>query len=154
MLQWYLKPLIEVRAATERDYAAIARIQQRCPEAAQWPVGDYSGFRVLVAFAVTGRGGTAAGFCAWRQSTPEEAELLNLAVDPEWRRQGVAGALLGVLEREASGQLFLEVAEPNGPAIALYEHHGWVKTGMRNGYYEQGKINAIVMQKRPCYSPE
>jgi len=115
-----------------------------CPEAAQWPLGDYSGFRMLLAVV----GNTAAGFCAWRQSTADEAELLNLAVAPEQRRKGVASALLEALEREAAGAIFLEVAEPNTPAIALYEHHGWVKTGVRKGYYAHGSVNAIVMQKR------
>jgi ribosomal-protein-alanine N-acetyltransferase len=141
--------VVEVRNATERDYPAIARIQQRSPEAAQWPVGDYSNFRILLALAPGADGPVAAGFCAWRQTAPDEAELLNLAVDPASRRHGVASALLAALEREATGQLFLEVAEPNRPAIALYEHHGWVRNGVRKGYYQQGLVNAIVMQKRP-----
>jgi len=141
--------VVEVRNATERDYSAIARIQQRSPEAAQWPVGDYSNFRILLALARAADGPVAAGFCAWRQTAPDEAELLNLAVDPASRRRGVASALLTALEREATGQLFLEVAEPNRPAIALYEHHGWVRNGIRKGYYQQGLVNAIVMQKRP-----
>lgn len=143
------KPAVQVRNATERDYPAIARIQQGSPEAAQWPVGDYSNFRVLVALLPGEHGPGAAGFCAWRQSAPDEAELLNLAVDPASRRRGVASALLAALERETRGALFLEVAEPNGPAISLYEHHGWVRNGVRKGYYEQGNVNAIVMQKRP-----
>lgn len=142
-------PAILVRTATERDYPAIARIQQASPEAAQWPVGDYSGFRILLAMLPGERGPAAAGFCAWRQSSSDEAELLNLAVDPASRRRGVATALLEALDREAKGNLFLEVAEPNHPAIALYEHHGWVRTGVRKGYYGQGNVNAIVMQMRP-----
>ena len=89
-----------------------------------------------------------AGFCAWRQSTEDEAELLNLAVDPEKRRRGVASALLAALAQETKGTLFLEVAEPNLPAIALYEHHRWVRVGIRHGYYSGGTVNAIVMQKR------
>jgi ribosomal-protein-alanine N-acetyltransferase len=152
VVEWYLSeptPAILVRTATERDYPAIARIQQASPEAAQWPVGDYSGFRVLLATLPGETGPVPAGFCAWRQSAPDEAELLNLAVDPGSRRRGVASALLEELAREAKGELFLEVAEPNQPAIALYEHHGWVRNGVRNGYYGQGNINAIVMQKRP-----
>ena len=136
-------PHISVRTASERDYPAIARIQQSAPEAAQWPVGDYSGYQVLLALAPV-----PVGFCAWRQSTPDEAELLNLAVEPASRRLGVASALLKSLACTASGTLFLEVAEPNLPAIALYEHHGWVRKGVRKGYYDHGNVNAIVMQKR------
>ena len=142
------QPAIEIRAATERDYPAVARIQQASPEAAQWPLGDYAGFRILLALSATGCEPTAAGFCAWRQSTPEEAELLNLAVHPACRRCGVASGLLEALAREAQGDLFLEVAEPNAPAIALYERCGWVRIGTRKGYYESGKINAVVMRKR------
>ena len=47
-----------IRDASEADYATIARIQQQCPEAAQWPMGDYSGVSVLIA---------DHGFCCWRQ---------------------------------------------------------------------------------------
>jgi len=140
---------ITVRTATERDYPAIAQIQHTSPEAAQWPFRDYAGFRIILALLPGENGPVPAGFCAWRQSTPDEAELLNLAVTPASRRLGVASALLAALAREAAGSLFLEVAEPNQPAIALYEHHGWVRVGVRNGYYGRGKINAIVMQKRP-----
>ena len=139
---------ISVRTAIECDYPAIARIQQSSPEAAQWPVGDYSGFEVLLALAPVESNLVPVGFCAWRQSTPEEAELLNLAVDPASRRRGVASALLAALASTAKGSVFLEVAEPNLPAIALYEHHGWVRSGLRKGYYERGNINAIVMEKR------
>ena len=141
-------PDISVRPANERDYSAIARIQQSSPEAAQWPVGDYSGYRVLLALAPVESNLVPVGFCAWRQSTPEEAELLNLAVDPASRRRGVASALLTALSNAATGSLFLEVAEPNVAAIRLYEHHGWVRNGLRKGYYEGGNINAIVMEKR------
>lgn len=128
----------------ESDFPAIARIQQRTPEAAQWPLGDYSGSELLIAIA----GREAAGFCAWRQNLPDEAELLNLAVDPEFRRQGVGSRLLEALGSTARGVIFLEVAEPNHPAIALYRKLGWEQTGLRKGYYDQGKINAIVMKKR------
>jgi ribosomal-protein-alanine N-acetyltransferase len=135
---------ISVRAATEPDYPAIARIQRLCPEAAQWPVGDYSGYQVLLALVES----APAGFCAWRQTTPQEAELLNLAVDPQWRRKGVASALLGALAQAAAGDIFLEVAEPNRAAIELYLRHGWEQTGVRRGYYIHRAINALVMKKR------
>jgi len=140
---------IAVRPAAERDFPAIARIQQTSPEAAQWPVGDYSGFEVLLALLHEGRTPAPAGFCAWRQISPGEAELLNLAVVPGFRRRGVASALLRTLVNEARGTIFLEVAEPNSAAISLYEHHGWVTTGLRKGYYQNGMVNAIVMVRRP-----
>jgi ribosomal protein S18 acetylase RimI-like enzyme len=134
---------IVVRNGRERDYPAIARIQQLCPESAQWPVGDYSAFQTLLAMS----GREAVGFCAWRQTAPDEAELLNIGVDPAWRRRGAATALLDALSRAAHGNIFLEVAEGNAAAISLYSKHGWDKVGVRAGYYHHGTLNAIVMKK-------
>ena len=133
-----------VRPALENDFAAIARIQYHCPETAQWPLGDYSGYPLLLALLAD----EPAGFCSWRQSTPDEAEILNIAVHPAFRRRGVASALLTALCEQAKGTIFLEVAEPNLPAIALYRKHGWEDVGLRAGYYDHGIINAVVMKKR------
>ena len=136
--------MVTIRPATERDFPEIARIQVSCPEAAQWPVGDYSDFSVLLALTEM----APSGFCAWRQVAPDEAELLNLAVVPSARRQGVASALLNALRQTAAGDIFLEVAQPNAPAIALYGSLGWETVSVRKGYYEHGRIDAVVMRKR------
>ena len=88
------------------------------------------------------------GFCVFRAIIPGEAELLNLAVDPHYRRQGVGSTLLAALCSHAAGDLFLEVAEDNEPAIALYRSQGWERIATRQGYYSNGKINAVVMKKK------
>jgi ribosomal protein S18 acetylase RimI-like enzyme len=137
---------IVVRKASERDYPAIARIQTACPEAAQWPVGDYSAFEMLLAL-VDGR---PAGFLAWRQADAEEAEILNLAVHPDWRRRGVGSALLEAVREAAAGDIFLEVAETNLGGIALYQRRGWERVALRRGYYADGRVNAVVMKKSSC----
>lgn len=137
---------VQVRVARAADYPAVSRIQAASPEAAQWPVGDYSNYEVLLALC----DGVAAGFCAWRQTATDEAELLNLAVDPAFRRRGVAEALLNELIRTAKGDIFLEVAEPNTGAILLYRKLGWQGLGVRPGYYGQGRIDAVVMKRSSC----
>jgi ribosomal-protein-alanine N-acetyltransferase len=134
---------VKVREGEPRDFVSVARIQRECAEAAQWPVGDYFGFRLLVAELE----GEVAGFCWWRQASAQEAEVLNLGVAPADRRKGVASALLKALRRTATGEIFLEVAENNVGAIALYSRHGWVGIGSRPSYYPGG-INAIVMKNR------
>lgn len=134
---------INVRPGGERDYQSIARIQQACPEAAQWPVGDYSNFLLLIAASGAGIG----GFCAWRQTSPGEAELLNLGIDPSCRRKGFASALLKALARTATGEVYLEVAEDNTAALALYRKLGWEQIAIRRGYYHNGQTNAVVMKK-------
>ena len=138
--------MIEVRAAGEADYPAMGRIQSASPEAAQWPLGDYSNFSVLLALVDS----EPAGFCCWRQTAPDEAELLNLAVLPSARRRGVGEALLAELGRIASGDIFLEVAAPNAGAIALYRKLGWEGIGVRAGYYGRGTVDAVVMKKSSC----
>ncbi len=134
-----------VREGAERDFAEVTRIQRECAEAAQWPLGDYSMFALLVAELE----GKVAGFCWWRQSSNDEAELLNLGVSEGTRRKGLATLLLRELRRRAKGEIFLEVAENNPGAISLYTREGWVRIGSRPGYYAPG-INAIVMKKGSC----
>lgn len=69
----------------------------------------------------------------------DEAEVLTLATDPAHRRQGLAAALLARFEaraREAgAARAFLEVAEDNAPARALYARAGYAEVGRRPRYY-------------------
>ncbi|MCU6455580.1 GNAT family N-acetyltransferase [Sphingomonas sp. A2-49] len=78
-----------------------------------------------------------AGFAMVR-SVADEAELLLLAVDPAYRRRGVATALLrGVIaDAGVAGvtDLHLEVRAGND-AVALYVAQGFAKVGERRGYY-------------------
>ncbi|NBZ88546.1 GNAT family N-acetyltransferase [Rhodobacteraceae bacterium CYK-10] len=80
-----------------------------------------------------------------------EAELLTLAVDPGARRQGIGRALVAGFLAEARARgaesAFLEVAEGNAPARALYEGQGFAETGRRRGYYrgEGRQEDAILM---------
>lgn len=68
-----------------------------------------------------------------------EAELLTIALDPETRGRGLARILLmehAQSVRRAGGEtLFLEVAEDNAPALALYRGMGFQEIGRRKGYY-------------------
>jgi ribosomal-protein-alanine N-acetyltransferase len=68
-----------------------------------------------------------------------EAEVLTLAVAPALRRQGLARALLAQFRAEAlarqSETAFLEVAESNNAAIALYTAAGFRAKGRRKGYF-------------------
>ena len=73
--------------------------------------------------------------------------MLNLAVAPQARRTGVAAALLKALLQAAKGIVFLEVAETNLPALALYRGFGWEQIAIRKGYYDHGVTNAVVMKK-------
>ena len=102
---------------------------------ASWPEAE-------IAALLRGLGGMAfeveGGFILVRV-LPHEAEVLTLAVAPEARRRGAGRALVraGVAAAEAAGAeaVFLEVAEDNAPALALYGGEGFVEAGRRRGYY-------------------
>ena len=79
----------------------------------------------------------------------DEGYITNVAVHPDYRRQGIAGELLNVFRRFAEGNklafLTLEVRESNAPARALYEKNGYKEVGVRKNYYDHPKENAIIM---------
>lgn len=125
-----------IRAGTAEDLEAVERIQKSSPEAAQWAVGDYP-------FLVAEREGIVAGFAVWRGVGEGEWELLNLAVDPNYRRRGVGRELVGKLP---AGRTFIEVRESNGGARALYESSGFTVIGRRRQYYDNPLEDGIVME--------
>ena len=79
----------------------------------------------------------------------DEGYISNVAVAPDYRRQGVASALIrALLARAAERELSfvtLEVRESNAPAIALYEGFGFAPVGRRKNYYDAPKEDAILM---------
>lgn len=79
----------------------------------------------------------------------DEGYITNVAVRPEYRRQGIAGELLRVFHRFAEGNkmafLTLEVRDSNASARALYTKHGFKEVGVRKNYYDHPKEDAIIM---------
>ena len=85
------------------------------------------------------------------QSVMGEADMMNVAVDPAYRRQGVARELLNALEdalrARAVSSLTLEVRASNTPAIALYQSLGYDQVGRRPNYYFKPKEDALILRK-------
>lgn len=81
----------------------------------------------------------------------DEAELLQIAIDPAWRRQGLAQRLLQQAQTElaAAGivRLLLEVRLSNQPAVQLYRRLGFSEDGRRRDYYPTatGREDALLM---------
>lgn len=88
------------------------------------------------------------GFVVWRV-VADEAEIITIGVHPDARRGGIADAMLTLVEadvkKRGGKKIFLEVAENNVPARALYEHNGYVQVGVRPKYYDG--TDAILMEK-------
>ena len=80
-----------------------------------------------------------------------EADMMNIAVHPDFRRKGVARglilALIGELKKRGSRCLTLEVRASNDPARALYESLGFAHVGTRRNYYQNPKEDALILRK-------
>ena len=127
-----------IRAATVDDLPAIAEIQG----SSSWDPRSYLDHDCSVAVS----DGKIAGFLVSRHTVPDEREILNIAVAPPFRRQGIAKELLQEqMGRWPSKNWFLEVRESNVAAINLYESIGFRPSGRRPDYYTNPAEAAIVM---------
>lgn len=118
-----------------------------------WP---RDGVRAVLASAgVTGlvaeKDGRVLGYSIAR-GVAEVAEILDLAVRREWRRAGVATALLqrllAAFAADGVREVFLEVRESNRAAQALYRAHGFRAAGTRPSYYRNPTEDAILLRLR------
>ena len=77
--------------------------------------------------------------------------MMNLAVAPEYRRQGIGETLVTELEAQLKNEkvtcLTLEVRVSNESAIGLYEKLGFVQVGRRPNYYHNPKEDALILRK-------
>jgi ribosomal-protein-alanine N-acetyltransferase len=145
-------PAFALRAMTAADIAEVVAVE-RDSYAVPWT--DRT-FRGLVdrpdADAISAvAGGAVVGFAiAW--TLGDQAELGNVAVARDWRRQGVGESLVrdivGRLARRGVREVFLEVRVGNESARRLYERLGFVEIGRRKAYYVRPVEDAIVMRKR------
>jgi ribosomal-protein-alanine N-acetyltransferase len=92
---------------------------------------------------------TPVGFVlVWRAA--DEVHVLDVAVEPESRRLGVARLLLQQVtsEARASGAavVLLEVRQSNEPALGLYGTLGFHRTSVRRAYYSDNGEDAIIMR--------
>ena len=144
-----------IRPFRASDTKPILAILRDSTEASQWPAQSYvtlaSSPGGLVLISEVQANAQLVGFLAARQVV-SDAEILNVAVHPEFRRLGVASELLlASLEefhKSAAAQVFLELRESNLAARALYLRHGFVPSGRRKGYYQQPPEDALCMHKK------
>ena len=96
-------------------------------------------------------GDRVAGYVG-SQSVMGESDMMNIAVHPDYRRQGIAEALVlalvSRLKSEGNYQLTLEVRASNTPAQRLYEKLGFTEVGRRRNYYRAPREDALILQKK------
>jgi ribosomal-protein-alanine N-acetyltransferase len=124
------------------DAATFDRPWTRAMYEWEWTHSD------VARFHVARHAGTVVAYCAgW--VIFDELHINNLAVDPSWRRRGVASELLRFVLEEAAGEgatrATLEVRRSNEAARQLYERFGFSFAGVRTAYYREPVEDALVL---------
>jgi ribosomal-protein-alanine N-acetyltransferase len=141
-----------IRALIVEDAGALVALESRCFGAARWGEVGYRdiGANGIIGWAAT-RGNVVLGFILVR-AVADEMEILNLAVDPDSRRQGIARRLLAHAIEEAGRadvkRVYLEVRESNSTARAFYSSARFTEHGRRQNYYSQPAEDALLLVLR------
>jgi ribosomal-protein-alanine N-acetyltransferase len=142
-----------LRPAEESDLLDVVRIERAC-FADPWTEESFrrllAGQPAIFLVAVFPPNSAVAGY-AIAFSVGEDAEILNVAVDPDFRGRGLAGQMLDAVLIELSSRgvrtAFLEVRESNLAARALYGSRGFTEIGRRHRYYRRPVEDALVMRR-------
>ena len=103
------------------------------------------------AFRVLGirREGRLAAYMAF-SLIEDEMEILNIAVHPDFRRQGLGKMLMNasfqICREHDIKKSFLDVKESNAPALALYRKYGYNTVGIRKKYYPDTREDALLLR--------
>ena len=129
----------------------VAQLEKLC-FSAPWSENSISSelTNPLSCWLVALDGDRVAGYVG-SQTVLDESDMMNIAVDPQYRRQGIAQALVEelvkCLARKGSRCLTLEVRASNAGAIALYGKLGFIQVGLRKNYYRNPREDAMILRK-------
>ena len=143
--------MIEYLLMNSSHVQSIADLEKRC-FSDPWSVNSITSElnNPLSLWVVALDGDTLVGYVG-SQTVLGWADMMNLAVSPEYRRQGVGEELveqlMNHLRAKEASCLTLEVRASNDPAIALYRKLGFVEVGRRPNYYHNPKEDALILRK-------
>ena len=146
-------PAVEIRDLTYSDLPLVAAIERRAFPT-PWSVAMFvlelsKPTSMCLAASADGR---LVGYTICTRYD-RVWHVMNVAVEPEARRRGVASALLAELYARAGderAQFTLEVRRSNQPAIDLYHRDGFRIAGMRRRYYQDNGEDALIMWRTPA----
>ncbi len=143
-----------VRAARPTDLEALVALEQQI-FSDPWSLEGFGQFLDGITL-VADDGNDVVGYAVARWVL-EQGEILNLAVQAEHRRRGIAARLvhevLAALSERGVRYAFLEVRESNDGARAFYERLGFVEVGKRRNYYRRPREDALILARTLVESP-
>ena len=146
------RPELEIRRLVYSDLPAVLSIERRAFQT-PWSLAMF----VLELSKPSGiclgarEGGRLVGYLVCARYA-DVWHLMNVAVEPRRRREGIATRLIGCLFEEAGedARLTLEVRTSNAPAIAMYQRFGFRPAGHRPRYYHDNGEDALIMWHEPA----
>lgn len=143
--------MIRLEMMTDAQVSQVAQLERIC-FSDPWSENSVASElkNPLSLWLVAMDGETVAGYIG-SQSVEGEADMMNVAVHPDYRRQGIARLLVtelvAALAKKGVSSLALEVRASNVPAISLYEQLGFIQVGRRPNYYRNPKEDAYILRK-------
>ena len=138
-----------IRPATPADVPAILAVE-RAVFSDPWTTEQFADLTADLTL-VGLEDGQLRGYVVARQ-VADEAEILNLAVEPERRRAGVGSALMGAalarLAENGVRTVHLEVRASNAEAFGFYARWGFSEVGRRRAYYRRPVEDARLLTLR------
>src|SRR5690348_9470742 len=139
-----------IRDFKAADAENIRQLLSGIPQAAHWRPQDLLGSEENSVVRIAEEDGEIWGLVVFR-IIADEAEILNLAVEPRRRRRGIASRLIedALATCKAAGveTIFLEVRESNQAARNLYARIGFTENTRRRKYYRQPSEDALVLKR-------
>ena len=136
---------------TESHVAQVAELEKLCfrdPWSENSVASELHNALSLWLVAVDGE--RVAGYVG-SQTVMDESDMMNVAVHPDYRKQGIATALiLGLVEelrKRGSRSLTLEVRASNENAISVYSKLDFQEVGRRKNYYRNPREDALILRK-------
>ena len=143
--------MISIKMMDEGHVPQVAALEKICfsqPWSENSIVSELS--NPLSVWLVAEIDGALAGYIG-SQSVLGESDVMNIAVSPDYRRQGIGEklvlALVEELKKLGNHCLSLEVRLSNTPARTLYEKLGFLEVGRRPNYYRNPKEDALILRK-------
>ena len=137
---------------TEKHVAQVAELEKICFGSAAWSEKSIASElnNALSLWIVAVEDEKVLGYVG-SQTVMGETDMMNVAVHPDYRKQGIASGLIteliGALKKRESHCLTLEVRASNEPAKNLYKMLDFEEIGIRKNYYRNPREDALILRK-------